>query len=64
VRAGGGHVKLAGRHSWAAPWGLTQFPAVGVLQIAVDFDSDGKKDIWKSGAGSLASAAAQLVGKG
>jgi lytic murein transglycosylase len=60
-----GHVKLADmRSSWGGAMGLTQFLPSEYYKYAVDFDGDGKKDIWNSVPDALASAAQQLVGKG
>src|SRR6266516_7803656 len=60
-----GHVKLADmRSSWGGAMGLTQFLPSEFYKYAVDFDGDGKKDIWRSVPDALASAAEQLVGKG
>ena len=60
-----GHVKLADmRSSWGGAMGLTQFLPSEFYKYAVDFDGDGKKDIWNSVPDALASAAQQLVGKG
>jgi lytic murein transglycosylase len=60
-----GHVQLADmRSSWGGAMGLTQFLPSEFYKYAVDFDGDGKKDIWNSVPDALASAAAQLVGKG
>jgi lytic murein transglycosylase len=60
-----GHIKLADmRSSWGGAMGLTQFLPSEFYKYAVDFDGDGKKDIWNSVPDALASAAAQLVGKG
>jgi lytic murein transglycosylase len=59
-----GHVKLADmRSSWGGAMGLTQFLPSEFYKYAVDFDGDGKKDIWNSVPDALASAAQQLVGK-
>ncbi len=52
------------RTSWAGATGLTQFLPSEFYQHAVDFDGDGKKDIWHSVPDALASAAEQLVNKG
>jgi hypothetical protein len=52
------------RSSWGGAMGLTQFLPSEFYKYAVDFDGDGKKDIWKSVPDALASAAQQLVGKG
>ena len=60
-----GDVKLAEmRSSWGGAMGLTQFLPSEYYKYGVDFDGDGKKDIWHSVPDALASAAAQLVGKG
>jgi lytic murein transglycosylase len=60
-----GQVKLADmRSSWGGAMGLTQFLPSEFYKYAVDFDGDGKKDIWNSVPDALASAAQQLVGKG
>ena len=60
-----GHVKLADmRSSWGGAMGLTQFLPSEFYKYAVDFDGDGKKDIWTSVPDALASAAQQLAGKG
>jgi lytic murein transglycosylase len=52
------------RSSWGGAMGLTQFLPSEFYKYAVDFDGDGKKDIWHSVPDALASAAQQLVGKG
>ena len=44
--------------------GLTQFLPSEYFKYAVDFDGDGRADIWRSVPDALASAAKQLVGKG
>jgi lytic murein transglycosylase len=60
-----GHVKLADmKSSWAGAMGLTQFLPSDYLKYAVDFDGDGRADIWNSVPDALASAAKQLVDKG
>jgi lytic murein transglycosylase len=60
-----GHVKLADmRASWGGAMGLTQFLPSEFYKHAVDFDGDGKKDIWSSVPDALASAAQQLLNKG
>src|SRR6516165_7839096 len=52
-----GHVKLADmRSSWGGAMGLTQFLPSEFYKYAVDFDGDGKKDIWRSVPDALASA--------
>ena len=61
----GGQIKLADmRSSWAGAMGLTQFLPSDYLKYAVDFDGDGRADIWKSVPDALASAAKQLLDKG
>ena len=52
------------RSSWAGAMGLTQFMPSDFLKYAVDFDGDGRADIWNSVPDALASAAKQLVGEG
>jgi lytic murein transglycosylase len=52
------------RASWAGATGLTQFLPSEFYQHGVDFDGDGRKDIWHSVPDALASAAQQLVNKG
>jgi lytic murein transglycosylase len=60
-----GQVRLADmRSSWGGAMGMTQFLPSEFYKYAVDFDGDGKKDIWHSVPDALASAAQQLVGKG
>jgi len=60
-----GQVKIADmRSSWAGAMGLTQFMPSDFLKYAVDFDGDGRPDIWNSVPDALASAAKQLVGEG
>jgi lytic murein transglycosylase len=60
-----GHVVLADmKSSWAGAMGHTQFLPSEFYKFAVDFDGDGRRDIWTSVPDALASAAAQLVGKG
>ena len=60
-----GRVKLEDmRSSWAGAMGLTQFMPSDYLKYAVDFDGDGRADIWNSVPDALASAAKQLVGEG
>jgi lytic murein transglycosylase len=50
--------------SWAGATGLTQFLPSEFYKHGVDFDGDGRKDIWHSVPDALASAAQQLVNKG
>jgi lytic murein transglycosylase len=60
-----GQVTLANmKSSWAGAMGLTQFLPSDYLKYAVDFDGDGKADIWNSVPDALASAAKQLLDKG
>jgi len=60
-----GHVKLADmRSSWGGAMGLTQFLPSEFYKYAVDFDRDGRRDIWNSVPDALASAAKQLLDKG
>ena len=60
-----GHVKLADmRSSWAGAMGLTQFLPSEFYKHGVDFDRDGRIDIFNSVPDALASAAQQFVNKG
>jgi len=60
-----GHVKLADmRSSWGGAMGLTQLLPTEFYKYAVDFDGDGRRDIWNSVPDALASAAKQLLDKG
>ena len=60
-----GHIALADmKSSWAGAMGLTQFMPSDFFKYAVDFDGDGRRDIWSSVPDALASAARQLAGKG
>jgi lytic murein transglycosylase len=60
-----GYVKLADmKSSWAGAMGLTQLLPSEFYKYAVDFDGDGRLDIWNSVPDALASAAKQLVDKG
>ncbi len=52
------------KSSWAGAMGLTQFLPSDYLKYAVDFDGDGRRDIWKSVPDALGSAAKQLLDKG
>lgn len=52
------------RGSWAGAMGQTQFMPTTYLQHAVDFDGNGKRDIWNSSADALASAANYLANSG
>lgn len=46
--------------SWAGAMGQTQFMPATYRQYAVDFDGNGRRDIWRSSADALASAANYL----
>jgi membrane-bound lytic murein transglycosylase B len=48
--------------SWAGAMGQTQFMPSSYLKYAVDFDEDGRRDIWKSVPDALASIANYLKG--
>ena len=50
--------------SWAGAMGQTQFMPSSYLEYAVDFDGDGRRDIWTSTADALASIASYLKGYG
>ncbi len=52
------------RASWGGAVGLTQFLPSEYYKHGVDFDGDGKVDLWHSVPDALASAAEQLVNKG
>ncbi|WP_158224557.1 lytic murein transglycosylase [Agaribacterium haliotis] len=54
----GEHEQL--RSSWAGALGTPQFMPSTYLQYAVDFDGDGKKDIWRDGLDLYASVANYL----
>jgi membrane-bound lytic murein transglycosylase B len=56
--------RSAMRSSWGGALGMTQFLPTEFYKYAVDFDGDGRVDIWNSVPDALASAAKQLVGKG
>ncbi|GAB5459391.1 MAG: lytic murein transglycosylase [Henriciella sp.] len=49
---------------WAGAMGQTQFMPSTFLAYAVDFDGDGKKDLWNSAPDALASAANYLAVSG
>jgi membrane-bound lytic murein transglycosylase B len=58
-----GHITAASmRGSWAGAMGQAQFMPSTFLSAAVDFDGDGKRDIWGNKADVFASAA-QLLAK-
>jgi membrane-bound lytic murein transglycosylase B len=50
--------------SWAGAMGQAQFMPSSYLKFAVDFDRDGRRDIWKSTPDALASIASYLKGFG
>lgn len=50
--------------SWAGAMGQAQFMPSSYLKYAVDFDGDGRRDIWKSAPDALASIANYLKGYG
>jgi len=52
------------RSSWGGALGLTQFLPSDYYKYAVDFDGNGRVDIWRSVPDALASAAKQLTGRG
>ena len=52
------------RGSWAGAFGQTQFMPSTFARYAVDFDGDGKRDLWNSSADALASAAHYLQASG
>lgn len=52
------------KSSWAGAFGQTQFIPTSYLAHAVDFDGDGKKDVWTSPGDALASAAQLLANAG
>lgn len=52
------------RASWGGATGLTQFLPSELAKHGVDFDGDGRVDLWHSVPDALASAAQQLVNKG
>jgi lytic murein transglycosylase len=60
----GGIPRAKMRSSWGGAMGLTQFLPSEFYKYAVDFDGDGKIDIWNSIPDALASAGKQLAGKG
>jgi membrane-bound lytic murein transglycosylase B len=59
----GEHPRERLKGSWAGAMGQTQFIPTTFASTAVDFDGDGKRDIWGSQADALASAA-NLLKKG
>jgi lytic murein transglycosylase len=62
---GGGDSTVDGlKGSWAGALGQPQFMPTSYLQYAVDFDGDGKRNIWTSVPDTLASIANYLSKKG
>src|SRR5690606_2575747 len=60
-----GHVaRAAMKSSWPGAMGHTQFLPPVFFKNSVDFDGDGKRDIWNSIPDALASAGKQLADKG
>ncbi len=60
-----GHISAdAMTGSWAGAMGQTQFMPSTFLNYAVDFDGDGRKDVWGSTADALASGANYLARSG
>jgi len=60
-----GHTSLETmKSSWAGAMGQCQFMPSSFLQLAVDFDGDGRKDIWNTPADVFASAANYLTQSG
>ncbi len=60
-----GDISVAGmKGSWAGAMGQTQFIPTTYGAYAVDFDGDGRRDIWKSTADALASTANYLAKRG
>jgi len=58
-----GHIEASSMTgSWAGAMGQTQFMPSSYLTYAVDFDGDGRRDIWKSTGDALASIANYLKG--
>jgi lytic murein transglycosylase len=52
------------KSSWGGALGLTQLMPSEIDKYAVDFDGDGRADIWHSVPDALAAAAGQLAAKG
>jgi membrane-bound lytic murein transglycosylase B len=60
-----GHVKLESFvGSWAGAMGQSQFMPTSFLDYAIDFDNDGRKDIWNNKADVFASIANFLKSEG
>jgi len=61
----GGHTSLdTMKSSWAGAMGQCQFMPSSFLKLAVDFNGDGRKDIWSTPADVFASAANYLAQSG
>lgn len=60
-----GHIRASEmKGSWAGAMGQTQFMPSSFLKYAVDYDGDGKQDIWKNKADAFASIANYLSKEG
>ncbi|MEX0830818.1 MAG: lytic murein transglycosylase [Nitrospirales bacterium] len=60
-----GHISLESmKSSWAGAMGQCQFMPSSFLQLAVDHDGDGRKDIWNTPGDVFASAANYLASSG
>lgn len=60
-----GHISIDSfKGSWAGAMGQTQFMPISFLTYAVDYDGDGKKDIWGTPADVFASIANYLSSEG
>ncbi|MBU2979765.1 lytic murein transglycosylase [Alteromonas sp. C1M14] len=60
-----GHIAVADlKGSWAGAMGQSQFMPTSFLHYAVDYDGDGKKDIWQTPADVFASIANFLASEG
>lgn len=60
-----GHIEKANlKGSWAGAMGQTQFMPSSYLELAADFDKDGKRDIWSTKADVFASIANYLSRRG
>lgn len=60
-----GHIRHSGmKGSWAGAMGQSQFMPSSFMKFAVDFDKDGRRDIWTSEADVFASAANYLASHG
>ncbi len=62
IEAGHPHEEMRG--SWAGAMGQVQFMPTTYQRYAVDFDGDGRKDIWQSLPDAMASAANYLRAEG